>query len=249
MKIAVSGKGGTGKTTIAALVIRYLLRKKYKPILAVDADPNANLGDALGVSVENTVGRVLDSFLKDKESLAMGVVKESLISYKLSEILVEEKGFDLLSMGQGEGPGCYCYPNSVVRNYIEKLASNYPYVVIDNEAGMEHISRRTNGYLDVLLLISDPSLKGIKTCKRLEDLISKLGLDVKKTYLIINRVSNGAPPQIMEALEKMNLNLLGILPEDRNIVDYELKGMPMLNLEEGSPSVAKIDDILAKILP
>jgi CO dehydrogenase maturation factor len=114
---------------------------------------------------------------------------------------------------------------------------------------MEHISRRTNGYLDVLLLISDPSLKGIKTCKRLEDLIAKLGLDVKKTYLIINRVTNGAPPQIMEALEKMNLNLLGILPEDRNIVDYELKGIPMLNLEEGSPSVAKIDDILAKILP
>ena len=139
MKIAVSGKGGTGKTTIAALVIRYLLKRNLKPVLAVDADPNANLGDALGVTVSNTVGKVLDNFLKEKEILPMGIVKESLIDSKLSEILVEEKGYDLLSMGQGEGPGCYCYPNTVVRNHIEKLASNYKYVVIDKEAGMEHI--------------------------------------------------------------------------------------------------------------
>ncbi len=247
MKIAVSGKGGTGKTTIAALMIRYLLRKNYKPILAVDADPNANLGDALGVKAENTVGKVLDNFLKDKESLATGIVKESLIDYKLSEILVEEKGFDLLSMGQGEGPGCYCYPNTIVRNYIEKLASNYKYVVIDNEAGMEHISRRTNGNLDVLLLISDPSLKGIRTCKKLEDLVIKLGLNVKKLFLVINRIANGAPPQVIKETERLKLNLLEMVPEDKNIVDYELKGLPMLNLEEDSPSVAKINEAMSKI--
>lgn len=247
MKIAVSGKGGTGKTTIAALMIRYLLRKNYKPILAVDADPNANLGDALGVKAENTVGKVLDNFLKDKESLATGIVKESLIDYKLSEILVEEKGFDLLSMGQGEGPGCYCYPNTIVRNYIEKLASNYKYVVIDNEAGMEHISRRTNGNLDVLLLISDPSLKGIRTCKKLEDLVIKLGLNVKKLFLVINRIANGAPPQVIKETEGLKLNLLEMVPEDKNIVDYELKGLPMLNLEEDSPSVAKINEAMSKI--
>lgn len=247
MKIAVSGKGGTGKTTIAALIIRYLLRKNLKPVLAVDADPNANLGDALGVRVENTVGKVLDNFLKDKESLAMGVVKESLIDYKLSEILVEEKGFDLLSMGQGEGPGCYCYPNTIVRNYIEKLASNYKYVVIDNEAGMEHISRRTNGNLDVLLLVSDPSLKGIRTCKKLEDLVNKLGLNVKKLYLILNRVVNGIPPQISEELGRLKLSLLEVIPEDKNIMDYELKGIPMLNLEDNSLSVTKIDDTMVKI--
>jgi CO dehydrogenase maturation factor len=247
MKIAVSGKGGTGKTTIAALIIRYLLRKNLKPVLAVDADPNANLGDALGVRVENTVGKVLDNFLKDKESLAMGVVKESLIDYKLSEILVEEKGFDLLSMGQGEGPGCYCYPNTIVRNYIEKLASNYKYVVIDNEAGMEHISRRTNGNLDVLLLVSDPSLKGIRTCKKLEDLVNKLGLNVKKLYLILNRVVNGIPPQVVEELGRLKLSLLEVIPEDKNIMDYELKGIPMLNLEDNSLSVTKINDTMVKI--
>ncbi len=247
MKIAVSGKGGTGKTTIAALIIRYLLRKNLKPVLAVDADPNANLGDALGVRVENTVGKVLDNFLKDKESLAMGVVKESLIDYKLSEILVEEKGFDLLSMGQGEGPGCYCYPNTIVRNYIEKLASNYKYVVIDNEAGMEHISRRTNGNLDVLLLVSDPSLKGIRTCKKLEDLVNKLGLNVKKLYLILNRVVNGIPPQVVEELGRLKLSLLEVIPEDKNIMDYELKGIPLLNLEDNSLSVTKINDTMVKI--
>lgn len=247
MKIAVSGKGGTGKTTVAALIVRYLLRRNFKPVLAVDADPNANLGDALGVMVENTVGKVLDSFLKDKESLAMGVVKESLIDYKLSEILVEERGFDLLSMGQGEGPGCYCYPNSIVRNFIEKLASNYKYVVIDNEAGMEHISRRTNGDLDFLLLVSDPSLKGIRTCKKLEDLVMKLGLNIKKLYLIVNRVEKETPPRVMEELERLKLSLLGVIPEDRNVVDYELGGIPLLNLNDDSSSVVKINEAMAKV--
>ncbi len=249
MKIAVSGKGGTGKTTIAALILRYLLRKNDKPILAVDADPNSNFGDALGVKVENTVGKVLDVFLKEKENLPTGVVKESLIDYKLSEILVEEKGFDLLSMGQGEGPGCYCYPNTVIRNYIEKLASNYKHVVIDNEAGMEHISRRTNGSLDVLFLVSDPSMKGIRTCKKLEDLVGELGLNIKTTYLLINRVSNEIPPQIEEEVKRLNLHLLEAIPEDENIIDYELKGIPMLNLGDDSPSVCKIAEALKKVLP
>jgi len=249
MKIAVSGKGGTGKTTIAALIVRYLLQKNYKPILAVDADPNSNFGDALGVKVENTVGKILDSFLKAKENLPTGVVKESLIDSRLAEILVEEKGFDLLSMGQGEGPGCYCYPNTVIRNYIEKLVSNYKHVVIDNEAGMEHISRRTNGSLDVLLLVSDPSMKGIRTCKKLENLVSELGLNIKKTYLILNRVQHETPSQIEEEIKTLNLNLLQIIPEDDHINDHELRGIPMLNLEESSPSVIKIKEALEKILP
>ncbi len=248
MKIAVSGKGGTGKTTIAALIIRHLLKNNLKPVLAVDADPNANLGDALGIAVPNTVGRVLDSFLKEKDGMAAGVVKQSVIDYKLSEILVEEKGYDLISMGQGEGPGCYCYPNSIVRNYIEKLASTYRYVVIDNEAGMEHISRRTNGDLDFLLLISDPSLKGVRTCKKLEDLVIKLGLKVKNLYLLLNRVGNEPPRQVMAEVEKLKLKLLGIIPEDQNLVNYELSGISLLDSDESSPALAKLSEIMERVL-
>lgn len=248
MKIAVSGKGGTGKTTIAALVIRHLLKNNLKPVLAVDADPNANLGEALAITVPNTVGKVLDSFLKEKDGMAAGMVKQSVIDYKLSEILVEEKGYDLLSMGQGEGPGCYCYPNSIVRNYIEKLASTYKYVVVDNEAGMEHISRRTNGDLDFLLLISDPSLKGIRTCKKLEDLVNKLGLKVKNLHLLINRVGKEPPRQVMAEVEKLKLNLLGLIPEDQNLVDYELSGISLLDADENSPAVAKLSEIMGRLL-
>lgn len=247
MKIAVSGKGGTGKTTIAALIVRYLLERKLKPVLAVDADPNANLGDALGVSVENTVGRVLDRFLKEKENVPMGVVKEAMIDQKLSEILVEERGFDLISMGQGEGPGCYCYPNSIVRNYIERLAANYRYVVIDNEAGMEHISRRTNGSLDVLLLVSDPSLRGIRTCKKLEDLVHKLGLQVNRLYLVLNRITDTTPPQLFQEAQRLNLNLLGVMPEDGNIGECEISGNSILKLAADSPAVVKLDEMMKKV--
>jgi CO dehydrogenase maturation factor len=122
-------------------------------------------------------------------------------------------------------------------------------VVIDNEAGMEHISRRTNGSLDVLFLVSDPSMKGIRTCKKLEDLVGELGLNIKKTYLLINRVSHETPPQIVEEIKRLNLNLLEIIPEDGHIIDHELRGIPMLNLEESSPSVIKITEAMTKILP
>jgi CO dehydrogenase maturation factor len=248
MKIAVSGKGGTGKTTIAALIVRSLLNRGQKPVLVVDADPNANLGDALGIEVTNTVGRVLDEFLKDKDHLAAGTVKQSVIDYRLSEILAEEKGYDLLSMGQGEGPGCYCYPNSIVRNYIEKLAANYRHVVIDNEAGMEHLSRRTNGSLDVLFLISDPSLKGVRTCGKLADLVAKLGLAVDGLYLLLNRVKKAPPPQVLAEVEKLKMNLAGVLPEDPLLTDYELDAKSLLAIADTSPAVMKLEEVLARTI-
>ncbi len=249
MKIAVSGKGGTGKTTVSSMIVRNLVQRKYTPVLAVDADPNANMADSLGVTVENTVGRVLDQFLKDKDGLAAGVVKESLIDQRLSEILAEEKGFDLLSMGQGEGPGCYCYPNSIVRNYIEKLSSGYKHVVIDNEAGMEHISRRTNGNLDVLFLVSDPSLRGVRTCKKLEELIVKLGLSIKNLYLVINRVPGSVPSRLLEEVEKLKLNLLCEIPEDPALLESELMGVPVLNLDDKNPAIVKVNEMMKTILP
>lgn len=248
MKIAVSGKGGTGKTTIAGLIIKYLLKENLKPVLAVDADPNANLQDALGIKVENTVGKILDEFLNVKENLPPGVVKETLLESKISEILWEGRGFDLLVMGQGEGPGCYCYPNVVVRNYIEKLSKNYKYIVIDNEAGMEHISRRTDGNLDILFLISDPTVKGIKTCKKLKELIKKLKIDVGKNYVVINRVKDELPENLKEILEKEELELIQTIPEDKSITEADIENIPLINIKEDSPSFLKVKEMMEKIL-
>jgi CO dehydrogenase maturation factor len=247
MKIAVSGKGGTGKTTICALIINYLLKKGKTPVLAVDADANATLAESLGVEVHKSVGKVLDDFLKQKEGLPFGLVKESLIENKLHEILVEEKGFDLLVMGQGEGPGCYCYPNAVLRDAIDKLSQNYKYVIIDNQAGLEHLSRRTNGDLDLLLLISDPTLRGIKTAGRLQNLVKSLNLKVGQFYLIINRLSGELPVEIFEEVKKQNLDLLEIISDDENIKSNDIQGIPLIALNDRSSSFRKIEDLMEKL--
>jgi len=246
-KIAVSGKGGTGKTTICALIINYLLQKNLVPILAVDADPNANLAESLGVEVTMTVGKVLNDFLKQKEKLPFGLVKESLIESKLYEILLEEKGFDLLVMGQGEGPGCYCYPNAVLRDSIDKLSQNYKYVIIDNQAGLEHISRRTNGDLDTLLLISNPTLKGIKTVGHLQNLVKELEIKIKKIYLVVNMVVDNLPVEIMDEIKRQNLDLLEVIPEDKNIEYVDIHGLSINNLPADSPVVLKIESLIKKI--
>jgi len=246
-KIAVSGKGGTGKTTISALIINYLLQKNLTPILAVDADANANLAESLGVKVTMTVGGVLNDFLKQKEKLPFGVIKESLIESKLYEMLREEKGFDLLVMGHGEGPGCYCYPNAVLRDSIDKLSQNYKYVIIDNQAGMEHISRKTNGDLDTLLLISNPTLKGIKTAGNLVSLVKALNIKVKKIYLVVNRVVDNLPVEIQEEIKRQNLDLLELIPEDENIKSLDIQELAINNLPENSPAVLKIESMMRKI--
>ena len=204
--------------------------------------------DALGLKVDKTVGKVLDEFLTNKENLPTGIVKEQLIDQKLTEILVEEKGYDLLVMGQGEGPGCYCYPNTVIRNYIDKLSKNYKWIVIDNEAGMEHISRRTNGNLDVLLLISDETIKGIRTCGKLQSLTFDLKLDVKNIYLVINKLKKNLHPSILEEIENNNLKLLDVIPEDENIIKYDIKGRALIDLPQDSPSIQKINKSMEKML-
>jgi CO dehydrogenase maturation factor len=248
-KIGVSGKGGTGKTTIAALIINFLLKKHLTPILAIDADPNANLGEVLGVEFENTIGKVLGEFLKEKEKLPIGVIKESFINSKLYEILVEEEGFDLLVMGHGEGPQCYCYPNMIIRDCIDKLSSNYRYIVIDNEAGLEHISRRTDGNLDILLLISDPTIKGIKTCAKLKNLAANIGLKIKRNYLIINRViEEGSITMLAKEIERENLVLLSVIPEDENIRKNSSENIPLVHLNKESSSLKKIDELGEKLV-
>ncbi|GAG62960.1 unnamed protein product [marine sediment metagenome] len=163
VKIALAGKGGTGKTTIGSLIIRSLIEGKKGSILALDADPNSNLNEFLGVNVSNTIGMIREDFKKNAPRLTGGIYKDQLVEMNVHQTLVEGKGFDLLVMGRGEGPGCYCYANNLFKKYIDILQDNYDYIVMDNEAGMEHLSRKTTSNVNYLLIISGPSPKGILT--------------------------------------------------------------------------------------
>ncbi len=188
LNIAIAGKGGTGKTSITSLIIRYLKQTGSGPILAVDADPNDNLGESLGLSIQKTIGSIIASFNEVKINIPPGMTKEAYLEYRLNETIVESKGLDLITMGRGEGPECYCYPNLLLRKFIDTLSQNYAYMVMDNEAGMEHLSRRTTQNIDELLIVSDHSAKGVRTVARIRELISELKLRVKRQSVIINFV-------------------------------------------------------------
>lgn len=244
--IAVAGKGGTGKTTLSALVIRYLKRKSEGPILAVDADPNANLGEALGLEVRETVGRVCNEMLEGAK-IPPGMPKDTFMEYRIQETLIESGGYDLLVMGRPEGPGCYCYANTLVRKYIDMLSGNYKYLVMDNEAGMEHLSRRTTRNVDILILVSDPALGGVRTAQKLSDLADELRLGIGRRGLVINRVAGDLQPALGQEAEKLKLELLGVVPKDQLIHEYELGGKSLLDLPEDSPSVEVVREMMENI--
>ena len=248
INIAVAGKGGTGKTSIATLIIRYLLRNGLSPILAVDADANANLGESLGLSGRQTIGSIILTFNEDKINIPPGMTKEAYLEFKLNDALVESKGLDLLTMGRGEGPECYCYPNLLLRKFADSLMDNYKYTVMDNEAGMEHLSRRTTQNIDELLLVSDHSMKGIRTVARLKELVAELKLVVKRQSVIINRVADGIDPLISEELGKLGLETAAIIPSDAEISEYDLKFKPLLELPDTSKAVQTVSDLMTGLL-
>jgi len=248
LTIAVAGKGGTGKTTVASLVVRYLMKNKKTPVLAVDADPNANLGESLGLKVVQTIGGVLADFQKEKITIPPGMTKEAYLNFKLNEVIVESKNLDLVSMGRGEGRDCYCYPNTVLRNFIDNLAGNYPSMVMDNEAGMEHLSRATTQNVDELLLISDHSIKGVRTVARIRDLVAELGLIVKRESVIINLVPSEIDPCVQEEMERLGLKPFATVPLDENVCEYDLKARPLLELPDTSPAVQAVDAAMANLL-
>lgn len=240
MTIAVSGKGGTGKTTVAALIIRELMRDG--PVLAVDADPNSNLGEQLGLRVEETIGDIREEVIE--KEVPPGMTKDRYMELRLQETLSEGKGVDLLTMGRPEGPGCYCYPNYLLRAFLDKLIGNYRHTVVDNEAGMEHLSRRTTRDTDWLLVVSDPSVASIKAAMRIRELSEKLKLGIRKKGLVLNRIDGELSPIQEEWVERTGLEVVGKVPEDEVVEEYSLKGRPLVELPDDSPAAEAISEIV-----
>jgi CO dehydrogenase maturation factor len=245
--IAIAGKGGSGKTTTCSLIIRELKKRGLTPILAVDADGNANLHESLGLKLQNTIGSILAEFNSDKISIPSGMNKGAFLQVRLNQAIVESQGVDLLSMGRGEGTGCYCYPNSVLKDFIDKLKGNYKFMVMDNEAGMEHLSRRTTENIDVLLIASDYSVKGIRTASRIRELVDELKLDLKRVSFIITRVPGAVDEHITKELQNLKIEPIAFIPLDPGIQRFDLEQRSLLEMPDSSEAVRavkKLTDII-----
>jgi CO dehydrogenase maturation factor len=243
--IGLAGKGGTGKTTVAGLLVKYLVEKRKTPVLAVDADPNANLNEVLGLEVRETLGQAREEM---KKGVATGMTKDIFMEMKLEQAVVEAKGYDLVVMGRPEGPGCYCAANTLLTNYMDKLIDNYAYLVMDNEAGMEHISRLTTNNIDLLLIVSDPTRRGIQAAARIFDLTQELRLNITRKLLVVNQAKEGETETIEKAVKDFRLELTGIIPEDEQIREYDLGGRPTTELKNDSKAVKAAYLIFDKIL-
>lgn len=243
--IAVAGKGGTGKTTVAGLLLRHLVTRGRGRVLAVDADANMNLNEVLGLSVHQTIGQIRENL----GSVPQGMTKDAYINYRTQECLIEADGFDLIVMGRPEGPGCYCYANTLCKKYVDEMADNYAYVVLDNEAGMEHLSRRTTHNMDLVLAVTDSSVRGIQAAGRIRDLVGELKLDIGRLAVIVNRVSGGLEDPTRREIERLGLELAGVVPADPNVTAFDLEGTPTFQLPEDSAAYRAVVDILERYLP
>ena len=249
--IAIAGKGGTGKTTFTALLIKYLLQERKGYILAVDGDPSSNLNLALGMALEETVGHIREDMATQVKSgsYAQGIPKTDYLEYRIQSALVEGNGVDLIAMGRPEGPGCYCAANNILRTVIDRLGNDYDYVVIDNEAGMEHISRQTTRHIDILFIISDPTVRGLSAAEGIARLATELGAHgtrVSKMHFVINRWSGDLPAGFRERIQAAGLELLGALPNDPQVGELDLAGRPLVELREDSPLYRAAKDIFEK---
>lgn len=245
--IALAGKGGAGKTTIAGLTVRYIIEKKKRPVLAVDADSNSCLNEVLGVNVHATIGKLREESLQTIKSGAErpgGMSIEQIFDYQIQQSIIESKGFDLIVMGRPEGPGCYCAANNIIRKYTDKLSETYPYVVIDNEAGMEHLSRRTTHRVNLLLIVSDPAIRGIQTAKRINGLVDELQLEIDERVVIINRTSGNEGTDLKNLAEESGLQVAGIIPLDETIINNDFQGRPIFQLPDDSKALKAVFSIL-----
>ncbi|MHB1132007.1 MAG: ATP-binding protein [Chloroflexota bacterium] len=250
MTIAVAGKGGTGKTTIAALLIRYLRERGDGSVLAIDADPSSNLNLAIGLPLAHSVGEIREDMLQKvgRNAMEPGLSKQEYLEYQIQQSLVEGPGVDLLAMGRPEGPGCYCAANNMLRVIVDRLAKNYDYVVIDNEAGLEHLSRRTTRDVDALLLVSDPSIRGLTAVERVLQVVKEIKTQVGSSYLVINRVNGELAPTLSQAVAALPAQYLGTLPLDGSIADLDARGEPLVRVPADAPLYQIVQEIGRRLL-
>lgn len=250
--IAVAGKGGVGKTTLTGLLIQYLCESGKKPVLAVDDDANANLNEVLGVGIECTLGELREEIeragVDSRYQIPVGMTKQAYLEARLSDAITEEDDYDLMVMGRTQGQGCYCFVNGLVQTQIQKLQSNYPYVVVDNEAGMEHISRGLIPTMEIAILVSDCSRRGVQAAGRIAALMKELNFKPKTVGLIVNRAPEGKlDAGTMEEVEKQGLTLLGVVPQDQDVYQYDCDGKPIVRLPKDSPVRSALHDIVQKL--
>ena len=248
--IAVAGKGGVGKTTTCGMLIDYLCKKKNGPVLVVDADANSNLNEVLGVEVETSLGQIREEMAQAelKGTIPAGMTKADYAEFKFNSALIEDDDFDMLVMGRTQGKGCYCYVNGVLQSQVSKYAKNYSYVVMDNEAGLEHVARGTLPHVDTMLLISDCSRRGIQAAARVAEIVDEMALQPALMGLIVNRAPGGKlDAGVLEEIEKHGLKLLGVLPQDESVYRCDCDGEPSAKLPASNPVKVALKEILQKI--
>ncbi len=244
--IAMAGKGGTGKTTLAALIIRQLVAQGRRPILAIDADANDNLAEGIGLDKQGTIAELTDNYFKNRQTAPAGLPKEAVIEMQLNALITESKDIDLLVMGHPEGAGCYCSVNNILKAHMEQLVDNYPFVVVDNEAGMEHISRRTSRRIDTLLLVAEYSQKSVKAAARIREVAQGLKLDVRKMGLIINRAPADISP-LNDIIEASGLDLFYVIPASNVVAENDALGKSVFELPDDDPVVSAVAELVEKL--
>jgi CO dehydrogenase maturation factor len=247
--IAFAGKGGVGKTTVSSLVIRYMSQLDKGPILAVDADPNSNLGETLGHDVTTTIGDIRETYMKDPQGVPSGMDKVNYLETLVEQALIEKSSYDLLVMGRQEGQGCYCMVNNILNNFTDKLGSHYKYMVVDNEAGMEHLSRRTSGKVDMLFLVTDYSLRGLRAVRRIHSMLESLRLDIKDMAIVVSRGPEELSEAFMKEVTEIGLPICGIIPDDSALLDFDMEQRSLIDLPDDSPSVVSVHKIMEQYCP